>query len=102
MGPVLEVVISRMRYISSQTDNKIRILALSTSLANAKDLAEWIGCSHHGLFNFHSNVRPVPLEIHIQGYDIAHVPSRLLAMAKPAYYAVVNHAVEQPAHDPSP
>jgi len=42
-------------------------------------------------------VRPVPLEIHIQGYDIAHVPSRLLAMAKPAYYAVVNHAVEQPA-----
>jgi len=57
VGPVLEVVISRMRYISSQTDNKIRILALSTSLANAKDLAEWIGCSHHGLFNFHSNVR---------------------------------------------
>ena len=97
VGPVLEVVISRMRYISSQTDNKIRILALSTSLANAKDLAEWIGCSHHGLFNFHSNVRPVPLEIHIQGYDVAHVPSRLLAMAKPAYYAVVNHAVEQPA-----
>merc|ERR1719246_430880 len=93
----LEVVISRMRYISSQTDNKVRILALSTSLANAKDLAEWIGCSHHGLFNFHSNVRPVPLEIHIQGYDIAHVPSRLLAMCKPAYYAVVNHAVEQPA-----
>ena len=100
VGPVLEVVISRMRYISSQTDNKIRILALSTSLANAKDLAEWIGCSHHGLFNFHSNVRPVPLEIHIQGYDIAHVPSRLLAMAKPAYYAVVNHAVEQPAYEP--
>merc|ERR1719149_301933 len=97
VGPVLEVVISRMRYISSQTDNKVRILALSTSLANAKDLAEWIGCSHHGLFNFHSNVRPVPLEIHIQGYDIAHVPSRLLAMCKPAYYAVVNHAVEQPA-----
>ena len=57
---MLEVVISRMRYISSQTDNKIRILALSTSLANAKDLAEWIGCSHHGLFNFHSNVRRHP------------------------------------------
>ena len=25
------------------------------------------------------------------------VPSRLLAMAKPAYYAVVNHAVDRPA-----
>ena len=72
-------------------------VALSTSLANAKDLAEWIGCTSHGLFNFHSNVRPVPLEIHIQGFDIAHVPSRLLAMSKPAYYAVVNHAANKPA-----
>ena len=42
-------------------------------------------------------VRPVPLEIHIQGYDIPHVPSRLLAMSKPAYYSVVNHAADKPA-----
>ncbi|KAL1529400.1 hypothetical protein AB1Y20_000349 [Prymnesium parvum] len=97
VGPVLEIVISRMRYISSQTDSNTRIVALSTSLANAKDLAEWIGCSSHGTFNFHSNVRPVPLEMHIQGFDIAHVPSRLLAMSKPAYYAVVNYAVDKPA-----
>ena len=60
VGPILEVVISRMRYISSQMDSKCRIVALSTSLANAKDLAEWIGCSHHGLFNFHSNARRRP------------------------------------------
>ena len=50
-----------------------------------------------GIFNFHSNVRPVPLEMHIQGFDIAHVPSRLLAMSKPAYYSVVNHARDKPA-----
>jgi len=96
-GPVLEVVISRMRYISSQTDSKLRIVALSTSLASAKDLAEWVGCASSGIFNFHSNVRPVPLELHIQGLDIAHVPSRLLAMAKPCYYSIVNHAVDRPA-----
>lgn len=36
LGPVLEIVISRMRYISSQTDANTRIVALSTSLANAK------------------------------------------------------------------
>ncbi|RID74276.1 hypothetical protein BRARA_B01383 [Brassica rapa] len=51
-GTVLEVIVSRMRYISSQGENKIRIVALSTSLANAKDLGEWIGASSHGLFNF--------------------------------------------------
>ena len=51
-GPVVEVVTSRMRYISSQTEKKIRIVGLSTSVANAKDLGEWIGATSHGLFNF--------------------------------------------------
>jgi pre-mRNA-splicing helicase BRR2 len=41
-----------MRYISSQVDSPIRIVGLSTSLANAKDLGEWIGATSHGLFNF--------------------------------------------------
>ena len=37
-GPVLEVVISRMRYISAQTESGLRIVALTTSLASARDL----------------------------------------------------------------
>ena len=65
-GPVLEVVCSRMRYMSSQIDRKVRIVALSSSVANAKDLGQWLGATTHGLFNFHPNVRPVPLELHIQ------------------------------------
>ncbi|KAG7264891.1 hypothetical protein CRUP_007330 [Coryphaenoides rupestris] len=36
-GPVLEVICSRMRYISSQIERPIRIVALSSSLSNAKD-----------------------------------------------------------------
>ncbi|XP_057975610.1 DExH-box ATP-dependent RNA helicase DExH12 [Malania oleifera] len=91
-GPVLEVVVSRMRYIASQGDNKIRIVALSTSLANAKDLGEWIGATSHGLFNFPPGVRPVPLEIHIQGVDIANFEARMQAMTKPTYTAIVQHA----------
>ncbi|KAL3734464.1 hypothetical protein ACJRO7_023766 [Eucalyptus globulus] len=91
-GPVLEVVVSRMRYIASEVENKIRIVALSTSLANAKDLGEWIGATSHGLFNFPPNVRPAPLEIHIQGVDIANFEARMQAMTKPTYTAIVQHA----------
>uniref|UniRef100_A0A1J3DRP2 RNA helicase n=1 Tax=Noccaea caerulescens TaxID=107243 RepID=A0A1J3DRP2_NOCCA len=91
-GPVLEVIVSRMRYISSQGKNKIRIVALSSSLANAKDLGEWIGASSHGLFNFPPGVRPVPLEIHIQGVDISNFEARMQAMTKPTYTAIVQHA----------
>lgn len=34
---------SRMRYISSQTALPIRFVGLSTALANAVDLADWLG-----------------------------------------------------------
>ena len=64
--PVLEVICSRMRYISSQIERAVRIVALSSSLSNAKDIAQWLGCGATGFFNFHPNVRPVPLELHIQ------------------------------------
>ena len=69
--PVLEVICSRMRYISSQIEGNIRIVGLSSSLSNAKDVSQWLGCPATGFFNFHPNVRPVPVELHIQViYDI--------------------------------
>ena len=143
-----------MRYISSQKEGDgeapIRIVGLCTSLANAKDLGEWVGATSHGLFNFppgalrgagscadydcllafgswievqrHSmhcstlhntnasqlggqyglhemscgrtaatlmtlkrllercaGVRPVPLDIHVQGFDISNFESRMQA-----------------------
>lgn len=42
-GPVLEVIVSRTNFISSHTDHKVRIVGLSTALANAGDLADWLG-----------------------------------------------------------
>lgn len=57
-SPVLQIITSRMRYISSQLERPIRILALSTSLANAKDMGEWIGATSHGLFNFPPGALP--------------------------------------------
>jgi replicative superfamily II helicase len=65
-GPILEVIVSRMRYISSQTELPVRFVGLSTALANARDLANWLGIEEVGLYNFKPSVRPVPLEVHIQ------------------------------------
>ncbi|KAL7981319.1 hypothetical protein Chor_002215 [Crotalus horridus] len=94
--PVLEVICSRMRYISSQIERPIRIVALSSSLSNAKDVAHWLGCSATATFNFHPNVRPVPLELHIQGFNISHTQTRLLSMAKPVYHAIMKHSPKKP------
>ncbi|KAH9247473.1 hypothetical protein BASA83_008637 [Batrachochytrium salamandrivorans] len=97
IGPAIEVIVSRMRYISVQTENKIRIVALGASLANALDLGEWMGATAHTIFNFHPSVRPVPLEIHIQGYNTPHFPSLMLAMTKPSYIAISSLIDAQPA-----
>lgn len=57
--------------------------------AGVQDLGEWIGAGSHSLFNFPPGVRPVPLEIHIQGFDIVNFDSRLQAMARPTYASLV-------------
>lgn len=38
-GNILEVIVSRMRYISSHTERPVRFVGLSTALANPEDLA---------------------------------------------------------------
>lgn len=91
-GPTLEVAVSRMRYISAQLARPIRIVGLAHSLANARDLGDWMGASSHGLFNFPPGVRPVPLEIHIQAFDILNFDARMQAMSRPAYAAINAHA----------
>ena len=52
VGPTYEVVISRTRYVSAQTEIKTRIVACGVSLANARDLGEWMGAPSHAIFNF--------------------------------------------------
>ncbi|TWU78025.1 DEIH-box ATPase [Metarhizium rileyi] len=97
MGYVYEIIVSRMHYIRTQTELPMRIIALSVSLANARDLGEWIDAKKHDIYNFSPHVRPVPLELHVQSYSNPHFPSLMLAMAKPAYLAVTQMSPDKPA-----
>jgi pre-mRNA-splicing helicase BRR2 len=85
-----------MRFISSQLENKIRIVALASSIANYKEVAEWVGAQPVTTFNFHPNARPIPLEIHMQGFDMPHFGTRMMAMSRPTLYAVANQARGKP------
>ncbi|KAL9170519.1 hypothetical protein ABFS82_04G149700 [Erythranthe guttata] len=95
-GPILEVIVSRMRYISSQTERSIRFVGLSTALANAHDLGDWLGVEENGLFNFKPSVRPVPLEVHIQGYPGKYYCPRMNSMNKPTYASICTHSPTKP------
>jgi replicative superfamily II helicase len=95
-GPVLEVIVSRMNYMGTELKKPIRIVGLSTALANAADLADWLGIKLTGLFNFRHSVRPVPLEIYIDGFPGKHYCPRMISMTKPAYSAILTHSPSKP------
>eukprot|EP01127_Copromyxa_protea_P008859 TRINITY_DN2045_c0_g2_i1.p1 TRINITY_DN2045_c0_g2~~TRINITY_DN2045_c0_g2_i1.p1 ORF type:complete len:2126 (-),score=516.29 TRINITY_DN2045_c0_g2_i1:21-6239(-) len=96
-GPILEVIVSRMRYVASQTDTPIRFVGLSTALANPEDLGDWLGIEPPlGLYNFHPSNRPVPIRIHLQGYAGKHYCPRMATMNKPAYAAINTHSPTKP------
>ncbi|KAF8491330.1 Sec63-domain-containing protein [Russula emetica] len=96
VGPTYEVIISRTRYVSAQTEVKTRIVACGVSLANARDLGEWIGASSHTVFNFPPSARPLDMDIHIQSFSIPHFPSLMIAMSKPAYLAIAEYSQTKP------
>jgi len=96
-GAVLEVLVTRMRYIAETTGVPVRIVGLSTALANAHDLANWLGIEKGlGLYNFRPAVRPVPLEAHIQGFPGKAYCPRMASMNKPAYQAILMHSPRKP------
>jgi activating signal cointegrator complex subunit 3 len=112
-GPVLESVVSRVRYVSEQlireqkhtpsttqkqgAASRCRIVGLSTALANADDLASWLGCkSNASVFNFRPSVRPVPIEVHLAGFPGKHYCPRMQTMNKPTFAAIDRYSPFKP------
>jgi activating signal cointegrator complex subunit 3 len=122
-GAVLEAIVSRTRFISKLVETEkanninkdgpkaaacgheiTRILGLSTALANPIDLADWIGIetkghsvlAMRGLYNFRPSVRPIPMDIHIQGYAGRHYCPRMATMNKPCYAAIKEYSPNNP------
>ncbi|KIH87831.1 pre-mRNA-splicing helicase BRR2 [Sporothrix brasiliensis 5110] len=99
-GYQYELLVSRMAHIREQLPSKtppLRIVGLSVSLANVREMGSWIGATKHDIYNFSPQVRPVPLELHLQSYSVPHFPSLMLAMAKPTYLAITQLSAAQPA-----
>ncbi|KAJ5219584.1 hypothetical protein N7468_008788 [Penicillium chermesinum] len=95
-GPILEIIVSRMNYIASQSKGSVRLMGMSTACANATDLGNWLGVKE-GLFNFRHSVRPVPLEIFIDGFPEQRGFCPLMqSMNRPTFLAIKNHSPDKP------
>jgi antiviral helicase SLH1 len=95
-GPILEIIVSRMNYIASQTEGSVRLVGMSTACANATDLGNWLGVKQ-GLFNFRHSVRPVPLEIFIDGFpEVRGFCPFMQSMNRPTFLAIKTHSPDKP------
>ncbi|KAI2617549.1 Sec63-domain-containing protein [Hypomontagnella submonticulosa] len=95
-GPILEIIVSRMNYIAQSTKNAVRLLGMSTACANATDLANWLGVKE-GLFNFRHSVRPVPLELYIDGFpEVRGFCPLMQSMNRPTFLAIKTHSPDKP------
>ena len=95
-GPILEIIVSRMNYIASQSKGSVRLVGMSTACANAMDLGNWLGVKE-GLFNFRHSVRPVPLEIYIDGFPEQRGFCPLMqSMNRPTFLAIKTHSPDKP------
>ncbi len=95
-GPILEIIVSRMNYIASQSQGSVRLVGMSTACANAMDLGNWLRVKE-GLFNFRHSVRPVPLEIFIDGFPEQRGFCPLMqSMNRPTFLAIKTHSPDKP------
>ncbi|KAL2707072.1 Pre-mRNA-splicing helicase BRR2 [Kluyveromyces marxianus] len=74
-GAIYEIIITRMVFISTQLEQQLRVVALGASLANAKDLGEWIGVKKENVFNFAARDRQIPLKVEIETSNSNENPS---------------------------
>jgi pre-mRNA-splicing helicase BRR2 len=90
----IEVVVSRMRHMASALQRNIRFIALGSSIANYRVVAEWLGAKE--IYNFMPNARPIPIDIYIQNFDHNDQGIRMLSMGKPAYQNIKKNYDENP------
>ncbi|CAG9857246.1 unnamed protein product [Phyllotreta striolata] len=101
-GSTLEVIVSRMKTIQNYTPNRedetqMRFMAVSATIGNVEDIAQWLGCRN--LFNFPSDARPVPLKTIVLGYSspIASVPFKFdLSLNYRLQNLIIQHAEGKP------
>ncbi|OMJ18663.1 putative helicase mug81, partial [Smittium culicis] len=98
-GPILEAIVSRMNTIGSILNNGkplTRLIGLSTAMANASELANWLNIKPTGLFNFSMAIRLVPLSIYIEKFSNKHYCPRMSSMNRPAFRSIKKLSPDKP------
>ena len=76
-GAVIETVVARTKRYMDTSGHHVRLVALSATMPNYKDIAAFLRVEEHNLFFFDGRYRPVPLEQSFLGVSAKEPMKRL-------------------------
>jgi pre-mRNA-splicing helicase BRR2 len=91
-GPVLEAIVARTIRQIQQTQDSCRLVGLSATLPNYKDVAAFLRVDEKYVFYFDNSYRPVPLEQEYIGITEKKALKRYQAMNEVVYDKIMEHA----------
>jgi pre-mRNA-splicing helicase BRR2 len=94
-GTLIESVVTRTKYMAMQLEERIRIIGLSASIANGKNIADWIGTKN--AFCFHPSARPVPLATQVRALQLESHTARQRALYPRLFRDIVTLSPQGPA-----
>lgn len=89
-GAIYESLLTRLTFASRMNKMKYRMVGFASPLSDGFSLANWLCGPNSRKFCFHTSVRPVPLELHIRGFENNHAGARLLSMSKHIYLSIAS------------
>ncbi|KAK9172680.1 U5snrp Brr2 SFII RNA helicase (sec63 and the second part of the RNA) [Cryptosporidium meleagridis] len=95
-GSVIESAISRIRYIITPLNLKIRIFAYSKCISNANEVSEWLGISRENVFSFDQNIFNETINKKVIAFDSYYRSSRFQMMLKYLKDNIILQLINQP------
>lgn len=95
-GPVIESIVSRTIRKTEQTGDPVRLIGLSATLPNFRDVASFLRVDPiNGLFHFDGSYRPCPLRQEFVGVTDKKAIKQLKTMNDVCYTKVMEHVGKQ-------
>lgn len=85
---IYELVLSQLRNISSKATSRLRLVVMSSTLYNPRDVAHWLGISTPRIYNFDEKAKNIVQKIVIQTFTMSISDDSSHAMIKTTYSAM--------------
>lgn len=97
-GSHMELIVAKLNHLKVENPKlHYRFVGLSNTVANAQELASWIGARKYAAYNFHPRTaRSIQLEIHVTSFSERHYSPRMASMNKPIFKAILEHSPFDP------